>query len=256
MSHGPSTLTVSVLEAQRLESETRTRLLKAQKLLLIVDLDQTIIHATVNPTVGEWMADPTNPNWPALQGVSRFQSNDPPNLPNKGCYYNLKQRPGLADFLHSPADKYEMHVYTMGTRHMRMLSARLLIRQAKSSATGSSVGTKAAPPPPAQLKAPASASAPTDPVALPIMTVTDVAGTTSALAKAEQLLAILDGSLSGAGPTSKTIASVQASKTSAVPPTALSSSLQSPKDTSTPPSLPETTTEEQAKTARSKLIAD
>lgn len=116
MSHGPSTLTVSVSEAQRLESETRSRLLKAQKLSLIVDLDQTIVHATVDPTVGEWMSDPTNPNWPALQGVSRFQLNDGPNVPNEGCYYYLKQRPGLSEFLHSLADKYEMHVYTMGTR--------------------------------------------------------------------------------------------------------------------------------------------
>lgn len=92
MSHGPSTLTVSVSEAQRLESETRSRLLKAQKLSLIVDLDQTIVHATVDPTVGEWMSDPSNPNWPALQGVSRFQLNDGPNVPNEGCYYYLKQR--------------------------------------------------------------------------------------------------------------------------------------------------------------------
>ncbi|PLW10996.1 hypothetical protein PCASD_23097 [Puccinia coronata f. sp. avenae] len=116
MSHGPSTLTVSVSEAQRLESETRSRLLKAQKLSLIVDLDQTIVHATVDPTVGEWMSDPSNPNWPALQGVSRFQLNDGPNVTNEGCYYYLKQRPGLSEFLHSLADKYEMHVYTMGTR--------------------------------------------------------------------------------------------------------------------------------------------
>ncbi|KAI9627036.1 hypothetical protein KEM48_010080 [Puccinia striiformis f. sp. tritici PST-130] len=59
MSHGPSTLTVSVNEAERLENETRNRLLKAEKLSLIVDLDQTIVHATVDPTVGEWMVDPS-----------------------------------------------------------------------------------------------------------------------------------------------------------------------------------------------------
>ncbi|KAH9812324.1 hypothetical protein DFH28DRAFT_899239 [Melampsora americana] len=79
MSHGPSTLTVSISEARRLESETRTRLLKDTKLSLIVDLDQTIVHATVDPTVGEWI-------------------------------------PGLKEFLHTLAEKYEMHVYTMGTR--------------------------------------------------------------------------------------------------------------------------------------------
>lgn len=116
MSHGPSTLTVSISEARRLESETRTRLLKDTKLSLIVDLDQTIVHATVDPTVGEWMSDPKNPNWSALQGVGRFQLNDGPNLGNDGCYYYLKMRPGLSEFLHTLAEKYEMHVYTMGTR--------------------------------------------------------------------------------------------------------------------------------------------
>ncbi|KAI8456812.1 hypothetical protein BY996DRAFT_4579133 [Phakopsora pachyrhizi] len=77
MSHGPSTLKVSISEAHRLESETRRRLLDDQKLSLIVDLDQTIVHATVDPTVGD---------------------------------------PGLPDFLRRLATRYEMHVYTMGTR--------------------------------------------------------------------------------------------------------------------------------------------
>ncbi|POV95283.1 hypothetical protein PSHT_15746, partial [Puccinia striiformis] len=67
MLHGPSTLTVSVNEAERLENETRNRLSKAGKLSLIVDLDQTIVHETVDPTFVEWMFDPSNPNWKALQ---------------------------------------------------------------------------------------------------------------------------------------------------------------------------------------------
>lgn len=32
-------------------------MLKSRRLALIVDLDQTIIHTTVDPTVGEWLAD-------------------------------------------------------------------------------------------------------------------------------------------------------------------------------------------------------
>ncbi|POW04308.1 hypothetical protein PSTT_10498 [Puccinia striiformis] len=67
MPHGPSTLTISVNEAERLENERGNRLLKAEKFSLIVDLDQTIVHAIVDPTVGEWMVDPSNPNWKALQ---------------------------------------------------------------------------------------------------------------------------------------------------------------------------------------------
>ncbi|WAQ83139.1 hypothetical protein PtA15_3A506 [Puccinia triticina] len=315
MSHGPSTLTVSVSEAQRLESETRTRLLKAQKLSLIVDLDQTIVHATVDPTVGEWMADPSNPNWPALQGVSRFQLNDPPSLSNEGCYYYLKQRPGLADFLHSLADKYEMHVYTMGTRAYadavckiidptgEIFSDRILSRDESGSMTQKSItrlfpvdtsmvviiddrgdvweyspnlvsvlpynffvgigdingaflppARPLEPPPPTQPEAAAPASAPKDPIAvLPVMTVTDDAGATSALAKGEQPGGASEGAAGGAGPTRETIAAVHAGETSAAPPP---STVQAPDTASAPLPAETTTSEELAKSARSKLIAD
>jgi len=73
-------------EAQRLENQTRDALLGARKLSLIVDLDQTIIHTTVDPTVGEWMAEiekeremggvEENPKAAALKDVARFQLAD------------------------------------------------------------------------------------------------------------------------------------------------------------------------------------
>lgn len=48
--------TVSPAEARRLEEESAKRLLADRKLILIVDLDQTIVHAAVEPTIGEWIA--------------------------------------------------------------------------------------------------------------------------------------------------------------------------------------------------------
>jgi RNA polymerase II subunit A C-terminal domain phosphatase len=57
MTHSAFGPTVSLEEAQRLERETAEHLLKSCKLSLIVDLDQTIVHATVDPTVGEWIAE-------------------------------------------------------------------------------------------------------------------------------------------------------------------------------------------------------
>lgn len=57
MTHSAFGPTVSLEEAQRLERETAEHLLKSRKLSLIVDLDQTIVHATVDPTVGEWIAE-------------------------------------------------------------------------------------------------------------------------------------------------------------------------------------------------------
>lgn len=59
-----------------MESATTQRLLSNKKLSLIVDLDQTIVHATVDPTVGEWLKDPSNPNFGALNGVGKFKLGD------------------------------------------------------------------------------------------------------------------------------------------------------------------------------------
>ena len=57
MTHLANGPLVSLEEAQRIERETAEHLLKSRKLSLIVDLDQTIVHATVDPTVGEWIAE-------------------------------------------------------------------------------------------------------------------------------------------------------------------------------------------------------
>jgi RNA polymerase II subunit A-like phosphatase len=103
MTHSAFGPTVSFEEAQKMERQTADRLLKTRKLSLIVDLDQTIVHATVDPTIGEWFAEgeawearhsakpsddsddsdsssdssdsesECNPNWPALKDVKRFR---------------------------------------------------------------------------------------------------------------------------------------------------------------------------------------
>ncbi|CAD6571192.1 MAG: Carboxy-terminal domain (CTD) phosphatase [Tremellales sp. Tagirdzhanova-0007] len=57
LAHDALGVTVSTDEARRLETQTRNMLLDGRRLSLIVDLDQTIIHTTVDPTVGEWMME-------------------------------------------------------------------------------------------------------------------------------------------------------------------------------------------------------
>jgi len=103
MTHSANGPKVSLEEAQRIEQETAEHLFSARKLSLIVDLDQTIVHATVDPTVGDWIAegeawearqtrkrvsseaesdsdessededDEVNPNWEALKDVKKFR---------------------------------------------------------------------------------------------------------------------------------------------------------------------------------------
>ncbi|KAF8260723.1 hypothetical protein EI94DRAFT_1747641 [Lactarius quietus] len=107
MTHSANGPKVSLEEAQRIERETAEHLFNCRKLSLIVDLDQTIVHATVDPTVGDWITegeawearhatkrrssapregesdsdessqeedgDEVNPNWEALKDVKKFR---------------------------------------------------------------------------------------------------------------------------------------------------------------------------------------
>lgn len=115
MVHDNISLTVSQDEATKVEDEAKRRLLSSRKLSLVVDLDQTIIHATVDPTVAEWQKDEKNPNHDAVKEVRAFQLVD--DVPNaRGCWYYIKLRPGLDDFLENISKIYELHIYTMGTR--------------------------------------------------------------------------------------------------------------------------------------------
>ena len=127
MIHDQTHLTVSQNEASRAEEELQRRLLKHRKLTLVVDLDQTIIHACIEPTVGEWQRDPTSPNYEAVKDVVAFQLNDdaPRGLASK-CWYYIKMRPGLREFLSKVSELYELHVYTMGTRAYALSIAKIV----------------------------------------------------------------------------------------------------------------------------------
>ncbi|KAL1760884.1 hypothetical protein FB107DRAFT_255564 [Schizophyllum commune] len=174
MTHSKNGPTVSREVAERIEREANEALLKARRLKLIVDLDQTIVHATVDPTVGEWIAegeaweakrarlevkaaaraaaeeagediddsDPEeeleecNPNWDALKDVKKFRLGPellaPPNMRGRhialddGCMYYIKPRPGWQEFMKNMSAKYEMHVYTMGTRAYALAVCKVL----------------------------------------------------------------------------------------------------------------------------------
>ena len=71
MTHSANGPTVSLEEARRIEQETAEHLLKSRKLTLIVDLDQTIVHATVDPTVGDWISE--GEAWEARQAKRRAE---------------------------------------------------------------------------------------------------------------------------------------------------------------------------------------
>ena len=115
MVHNNVSLTVSQDEATKADDEAKRRLLASKKLSLVVDLDQTIIHATVDPTVADWQKDEDNPNHNAVKDVRSFLLKDD-GPEKKGCWYYIKLRPNLEDFLENVSKIYELHIYTMGTR--------------------------------------------------------------------------------------------------------------------------------------------
>ncbi|KAF5023182.1 hypothetical protein F66182_4763 [Fusarium sp. NRRL 66182] len=127
MSHDQTVLRVSESVAAKAEHENQKRLLRQRKLSLVVDLDQTIIHACIEPTIGEWQRDPSNPNHNAVKDVRSFQLNDDgPRGLTSGCTYYIKLRPGLMEFLEEVSKMYELHVYTMGTRAYALNIAKIV----------------------------------------------------------------------------------------------------------------------------------
>lgn len=139
MAHDSNGLTVSFDEAQRMEKLSSSQLLKSKKLILVVDLDQTVIHAAVDPTIGDWQADPTNPNFTAVKDVKSFTLleegcipgvNGQPPKPRQTIYY-VKLRPGLEKFLDTMYSLYEMHVYTMATRAYAVEIAKIIDPEGK-----------------------------------------------------------------------------------------------------------------------------
>lgn len=127
MIHDQTMLAVSADEASRAEEQLQRRLINQRKLSLVVDLDQTIIHACIEPTVGEWQRDPKSPNYEAVKDVQAFQlSDEGPRGLTSGCWYYIKMRPGLKEFLEHVAELYELHVYTMGTRAYAQNIARIV----------------------------------------------------------------------------------------------------------------------------------
>lgn len=126
MLHDNTGIKVSYEFAADIDSDIRKSLWKRKKLSLIIDLDQTIIHAyaTINPHFETWLID--HYEGPQLTTVTTdAAATDPPQLPEdidtfvlpgSPLRYFIKLRPGLRDFLSSAAKLYDMHVYTMGNR--------------------------------------------------------------------------------------------------------------------------------------------
>ncbi|XP_077983386.1 RNA polymerase II subunit A C-terminal domain phosphatase-like [Glandiceps talaboti] len=100
MIHNIPELQVSHEEAVKLAKADEQRLLKNRKLVCIVDLDQTIIHTTMDNV-------PQN-----MKDVHHFQLWAGPQYP----WFHTRLRPKCKEFLEKIAKLYELHIFTFGAR--------------------------------------------------------------------------------------------------------------------------------------------
>ncbi|SMN22033.1 similar to Saccharomyces cerevisiae YMR277W FCP1 Carboxy-terminal domain (CTD) phosphatase [Maudiozyma saulgeensis] len=135
ISHTDLNLKISRKAASDIGHDIKKRLRNDKKLVLVVDLDQTVIHCGVDPTIGEWKRDPTNPNYETLKDVRIFSLEEEPIVPFmymgpkpplRKCWYYVKIRPGLKEFFAKIAPFYEMHIYTMATRAYALEIAKII----------------------------------------------------------------------------------------------------------------------------------
>ncbi|TRY67809.1 hypothetical protein TCAL_07221 [Tigriopus californicus] len=99
MVHSIPELKVSSKEAESLGQEDEARLLKHRKLVLLVDLDQTLIHTTYETI-------PKN-----VKDVYHFQLYGP-----RSPLHHTRLRPGTQKFLENISQLFELHICTFGAR--------------------------------------------------------------------------------------------------------------------------------------------
>ncbi|XP_065183646.1 RNA polymerase II subunit A C-terminal domain phosphatase-like isoform X2 [Sycon ciliatum] len=95
--------------------EEQQKLLRAKKLVLVVDLDQTLIHTSMDYRIQPGIKD--------VYGFDMVESN------GRRVLYHVRLRPYTREFLRSVQDRFEMHVFTMGSRRYAESIAELLERE-------------------------------------------------------------------------------------------------------------------------------
>ncbi|XP_054748719.2 RNA polymerase II subunit A C-terminal domain phosphatase-like [Lytechinus pictus] len=100
MIHSIPELHVSKEEADVLAKIDEDSLIKHKKLVLLVDLDQTLIHTTLDDVPAE------------MPGVHHFQLRKGPMFP----WYHTRIRDNYQQFLDIISQFYQLHIFTMGVR--------------------------------------------------------------------------------------------------------------------------------------------
>ena len=109
---GGQKLRVSIDEARRQHASMKKQLIRSQKLSLVLDLDLTLLHCTI---------DKNALSFAASKGV-----NDVHEIYVQGIKHFLKIRDVMRGWLKSISDKYLLHIYTHGTREYAEVCAKIM----------------------------------------------------------------------------------------------------------------------------------
>lgn len=127
LSYSNKNIKVSRSEVNRINREHMEKLRSNQKLILVVDLDQTVIHCGIDTSISDWVKKEKPKDvykfcleenikpWLQKQSVFIRQQYMNKSTISKNWYY-VKTRPYLKEFFSAIKDKYELHIYTMATR--------------------------------------------------------------------------------------------------------------------------------------------
>ncbi|GMH56065.1 hypothetical protein TrRE_jg91, partial [Triparma retinervis] len=140
---GGYTIQVTASEASEHSSRQRSRLRSLRKLSLILDLDHTLVHCVAHDAASTYCNDPllkgtvrnfllpmeyANLEKGVGKGESLFFKLFGFNDPHLCKRHYLKLRPGFRDFISAVSDKYELSIYTAGTRYYALKVAHALCR--------------------------------------------------------------------------------------------------------------------------------
>lgn len=128
--HSNTNLLLSRVEAQKQNEESYAKLMKEKRMVLLLDLDQTIIHTSVTRKFAAYYEE-------LLKLPEKKESKEEAvirevrTISFDGYKYYVKKRDGLDWFLKKASEYFEIHVYTMGNKQYGTAIADLLDKERK-----------------------------------------------------------------------------------------------------------------------------
>lgn len=112
VAYNSSSLTVTRAEAESVASVTARKLFDARRLSLVLDLDHTLLHATAEDVIADALAH--SPSDVDTSSVNSFILESTQDSTRARMF--VKLRPNLKKFLARVSRKFQLHIYTMGSR--------------------------------------------------------------------------------------------------------------------------------------------